>query len=162
MHEWIFFLVAVEIYLWIMNELKFQKKKTQMCSFTLTLLLLCCCAVILYSIFSGNCLCSAVWSNAIPTSLRAKHQSYRAWLLNSRHGLTKTHINGYNSMMWFHALVGGFVSLQVLTCSAKLAFYFDLMDDASSFCETVKFEEVVVFKWIKMDHFELLCCLFWN
>lgn len=79
------------------------------------------------------CLCSAVWSNAIPTSLRAKHQSYRAWLLNSGHGLTKTHINGYNSMVWFHALVGGLVSLQVLTQgSAKLVFYFYLMNESAA------------------------------
>lgn len=77
------------------------------------------------------CLCGAVWSDAAPTSLRAKHQSNSAWLLNSSHGLTERHINGYNAMMWFHALVGGFLSLQVLIedsatfamMTAKPAFY---------------------------------------
>lgn len=64
-----------------------------------------------------------------------KHQSHSAWLLNSSHELTNSHINGHNAMMWFHALVGWFLSLSVLIeAPSKLCVLAFCLDDVSQVC----------------------------
>ena len=92
--------IAVEIHLWIINELRFQRNIQWGVTHTVFQSshdFWRCLIWATRSEMKASCLlcpCSCLIETS--TSLRAEHQSCHAWLLNSSHGLAWSHINGCN------------------------------------------------------------------